>query len=76
MKCSRCKDAKAMKRSDLCGICDILTAPTKRFGVQTASLVPKHFNQGLGEYIDDYDHLKKRRKQLVREGVLESEGWE
>ena len=76
MKCSRCRTAPAMKHSDLCGICEIVTSPVKRFGVQTSSLVPKHWNAGLGEDIEDYDHLKRRRKELVREGVLESDGWE
>ena len=26
MKCLRCKDAKALKHSDMCGICEIIDA--------------------------------------------------
>jgi hypothetical protein len=73
MKCVRCNDAKAMKHSDLCGICDCVVAG-RVGGVQTASLVPKHFNQGLGVEIEDYDHLKRVRKKLKDDGVIDA--WE
>jgi len=73
MKCIRCKDAKAMKHSEMCGCCDIIEAGMFP-GAQTASLVPKHFNAGLGVEIEDYDHLKKVRRKMKDEGVIES--WE
>lgn len=73
MRCKRCKDAKALKHSDLCGICEIITAPKEeRVGAQTDELVPKHFNIGLGVEIEGYDHLKKVRRKMKAEGIIDS----
>ena len=58
-----------MKHSDLCGICECVIA-RRSPGTQTASLVPPHFNLGLGEQIEDYDDLKKKRKQAEAEGKV------
>lgn len=68
MKCVRCKKAEALKHKDLCGICEIVEA--QAFMSELPAAVPSHFNQGLGEYIEDRDHLKKRRKELAEEGVI------
>ena len=74
MKCSRCKEKMSQHHvrngHKLCGCCQLVGVSGRTFGVQSASLVPAHFNQGLGEYIEDYDHLKKRRKALKDEGKI------
>ncbi|GAG12777.1 unnamed protein product [marine sediment metagenome] len=69
MDCRRCTDAEAMKHTDLCGICEIIEAKGK-FGVQTASLIPSHFNIGIGEYVEDRDDHKRKMERKIREGVI------
>ncbi|MCP4493358.1 MAG: hypothetical protein GY820_39540 [Gammaproteobacteria bacterium] len=62
-----------MKYKELCGICEIVDA--RKFpGAQAASLVPAHFNLGLGEYIEDKDDLQKKRKIAEAEGKISA--WE
>lgn len=68
MICRNCHDAKAMKHSDLCGICDILDHGTML--CDRPASVPAHFNISLGEQIEDRSHLKKVRERKKREGVI------
>lgn len=68
-ECVRCGTSRALKHGDYCGCCEIIV--TGQFpGAQTASLVPPHFNLGLGEYIEDYDDLKMKRKLAEAEGKV------
>ena len=70
MKCTRCNDAPALKHSELCGCCDI--AVHQRCMTELPAAVPEHFNLGLGEHIEGRDHLKRRREELKREGVIDN----
>lgn len=72
MKCVICKTAKAMKHTDVCGICEIVASEELKipFGAQTNDLVPAHFNMGLGKEIEGYDHLKKERLKARNEGIV------
>ena len=75
-KCKRCKEAPAMKHTDVCGICEVLAVPQEQrsrvnlFGAQTNDLVPSHFNMGLGKQIDGYDDLKKQVKIAHQRGTI------
>ncbi len=72
MKCIRCKDAPALRWSDegLCGCCEV--AVHQSMMADRPAAVPAHFNRGLGEYITDRTHLRKRRKELEAEGVIDA----
>ena len=72
MKCERCKDAEAKKGSDLCGICEIVESGS--FMSDRPASVPRHFNLGLGEWIEDKAHLKRRFRELKDEGKIEGGG--
>jgi len=78
MICVRCEQAEAHKYDSegLCGICSIIeagkTGIKAMHGVQGAKLVPAHFNRGLGRHVEDYDDLKRKRKQHQREGAIDA----
>ena len=70
MKCSRCKEGRAKKGTGLCGICEIVTSGEFP-GVDHSALVPRHFNVGIGEWIEDKAHLKRRLRELESAGKIE-----
>jgi len=69
VKCQRCETADANKGT-LCGICEIIVS-RKCPGLDVPSLVPPHFNMGLGEQIEDKAHLKRRLRELEKQGKIE-----
>jgi len=74
MDCRRCHDAPAMKHTDLCGICEIIEARENgeafRHGVQGDDLIPKHFNIGIGEWVEGREGHKQAMERKIREGVI------
>lgn len=68
MKCIRCQDAPALKYKKVCGCCEI--AVHRSMMTILPAAVPGHYNYGVGQYIEDRDHLKavqNERKDLVWE---------
>ena len=76
-RCATCGEFNPRTFSDLCGICEIVEARKRgersRWGVQGPGMVPKHFNYALGEHIEDYDHLKRRVRELDQAGLVEGD---
>jgi hypothetical protein len=67
-ECSECREAKALKGKDVCGICEIVLS--RSMMAELPAAVPSHYNISLGKQIDNRDELKKARKEALRAGKV------
>ena len=72
--CPRCGEGKLLRGRSLCGICEIVTSG--QMLTDLPNPVPRHFNHGLGTWVEDKADLKRQRQNAVARGQVTNGGWE